>query len=111
MYRSHYPGLAEWLEETVECTLSVFTLPEKHRQRMRTSNGLERFMEEIKRRSKVIRIFPNRASCLRLVSALAMEQSEEWLAGKMYLDMTLTNTQRQETEETEALAYALAGTK
>ena len=56
---------------------------------MRSSNGLERFHQELERRTRVIRIFPNRKSCLRLVTALAMEQSEEWLTGRGYLDMSL----------------------
>ena len=49
---------------------------------------MERFNQEIKRRTRVVRIFPNRGSCLRLVSALAVEQSEEWLTGRRYLDMS-----------------------
>jgi putative transposase len=49
---------------------------------------LERFNQELKRRTRVVRIFPNRGSCLRLVSALAVEQSEEWLTGRRYLDMS-----------------------
>jgi transposase-like protein len=75
------------MEETLEDALAVFALPEGHRTRMRTNNGLERFHEEIRRRTRVVRIFPNRASCLRLCSALAMEQSEEWITGHRYLDM------------------------
>jgi transposase-like protein len=51
------------------------------------ANGLELFNEELKRRTRVVRIFPNREACLRLVSALCVEQSEEWLAGRVYLDM------------------------
>jgi transposase-like protein len=54
---------------------------------VRTTNGLERFNQELKRRTRVVRIFPNRAALLRLVSALAMEQSEEWVSGRRYLDM------------------------
>jgi putative transposase len=65
--------------------LTVFGFPEAHRRQLRTTNGLERFTREIRRRPRVIGIFPNEASCLRLVSALAMETSEEWEAGKAYL--------------------------
>jgi len=61
--------------------------PESHRRRIRTTNGLERLSQEIKRRSRVVRIFPNREACLRLVSALAVEQSEDWITGRRYLDM------------------------
>ena len=61
--------------------------PESHRRRIRTTNGPERLNQEIKRRTRVVRIFPNRESCLRLVTALAVEQSEEWLTGRRYLDV------------------------
>jgi putative transposase len=61
--------------------------PESHRRRIRTTNGPERLNQEIKRRTRVVRIFPNRESCLRLVSALAVEQSAEWVTGRRYLNM------------------------
>jgi len=86
-YRNRVPDLADWMEETIPEPLAVFRLPQKHRKRMWTTNGLERYHEEVKRRTRVVRIFPNRASCLRLVSALAMEQSEEWITGRRYLQM------------------------
>lgn len=82
------PAFAEWLEETIEQTLTVFGLPKGHRLRLRTTNNLEKYQQEIKRRTRVVRIFPNRRSCLRLVTALAMEKSEEWLTGSRYLTMT-----------------------
>lgn len=93
-----FSELTEWLEETIEGPLAVFALPEEHRKRLRTTNGLERFGQELKRRSRVVRIFPNRRSCLRLVSALAMEQSEEWLTGHRYLDMTVLEEETVEAE-------------
>jgi transposase-like protein len=88
-WRSRFPELVAWLEKTLEEALTVFNLPEGHRKRMRTTNALERFYEEVGRRARVIRIFPNRASYLRLASALAMEQSEEWISGHRYLDMSM----------------------
>ena len=75
--------------------------PEAHRRRIRTTNGLERFNQELKRRTRVVRIFPNREACLRLVSALAVEVSEEWLTGRRYLDMEELRDQRR-SEEREA---------
>jgi transposase-like protein len=81
------PQLAEWIEENIPEGLAVFALPGKHRKRMRTTNMLERLHEEIKRRTRVARLFPNEDSLLRLVSAIEMEISEEWIAGKRYLDM------------------------
>lgn len=86
-YRRRVPDLADWMEETIREPLDVFRLPQKHRKRMRTTNGLERYHEEVKRRTRVVRIFPNRASCLRLVSAFAMEQSEGWITGRCYFQM------------------------
>jgi transposase-like protein len=79
--------VAEHLEEHIEECLSCLAFPESHRRRIRTTNGLERLNQEIKRRTRVVRIFPNEKSCLRLVTALAVEQSEEWITGRRYLDM------------------------
>lgn len=79
--------VAGHLEERVEECLSCLEFPESHRRRIRTTNGLERLNQEIKRRTRVVRIFPNRESCLRLVSAMSMESSEEWITGRRYLDM------------------------
>jgi putative transposase len=86
-WRGSHPRVAEHLEEHIEECLSCLAFPESHRRRIRTTNGLERLNQEIKRRTRVVRIFPNREACLRLVSALAVEQSEEWLTGRRYLDM------------------------
>lgn len=86
-YEGQLPKLASWMEETIQEPLAVFMIPEKHRKRLRTTNSLERYHREVKRRTNVVSIFPNRASCLRLISALAMEQSEEWLTGRRYLKM------------------------
>jgi transposase-like protein len=60
-----------------------------------------RFHQELERRTRVVQIFPNRASCLRLVTALAMEQSEEWLTGRRYLDMSLLNGESEMPRGTE----------
>lgn len=80
--------LASWLESAIPEGLSVFAFPASHRQRLRTTNGLERLNQEIRRRTRVVGVFPNEASCLRLVTALALETSDEWEAGKVYLSMT-----------------------
>ena len=93
------PAFAEWLEETIEQPLAVFQLPKGHRVRLRTTNNLEKFHQEVKRRTRVVRIFPNRRSCLRLISALAMEKSEEWLTGSRYLTMAQTETVEQPEKE------------
>src|SRR6056297_2543678 len=87
-WRASHPAVAQWIEDGIEDTLAYFAFPEPHRRRIWSTNGLERFNQEIKRRTRVVRIFPNRAACLRLVTALCVEQSEEWLSGKRYLDMS-----------------------
>jgi putative transposase len=84
---SSHPQVATALEEELEACLACYAVPAAHRVRVRTTNGLERFNQELKRRTRVVRIFPNRAALLRLVTALAMEQSEEWVSGQRYLTM------------------------
>jgi putative transposase len=86
-YRATAPKLAEWLEADVPEGLSVFALPPSHRRRLRTINMLERLNKELKRRTRVAGLFPNEASALRLVSAVAMEISEDWETGRKYLTM------------------------
>jgi len=99
-WRPNHPKVAEHLEEHVEECLSCLAFPEAHRRRIRTTNGQERLNQEIKRRTRVVRIFPNRKACLRLVTALCVEQSEEWVTGRRYLDMgELQERRRKEAEE------------
>jgi putative transposase len=86
-YAEIAPKLSGWMEENLAEGLTVFEFPQAHRRRMRTTNPLERLHEEINRRTNVARIFPNEASLIRLVSAIEMEISEDWVAGKRYLDM------------------------
>ncbi len=95
--------VAEHLEEHVEECLSCLAFPESHRRRIRTTNGLERLNQEIKRRTRVVRIFPNRESCLRLVTALAVEHSEEWVTGRRYLDMQELEEHRPEEREAQGV--------
>lgn len=88
-WRTSHPRVAEQLEEDLEACLSCLAFPTEHQLRIRTTNGLERLSQELKRRTRVVRIFPNRDACLRLVTALAAEQSDEWVSGRWYLDVTL----------------------
>jgi transposase-like protein len=76
------------LEAGLEDAIAVLALPAKYRRRLRTTNMVERLIEEIRRRERVIRIFPNSASAHRLVGALLQEQHEEWLTGRKYFDMS-----------------------
>ena len=79
--------LADWLEGNIPEGLTVFAFPEDHWRRIRTVNSLERVSQEIRRRTRVVVIVPNEASCLRLVSALLMEISETWETGRIYLSL------------------------
>lgn len=90
-WREKAPKLADWMEENLPEGLAVFELPEKHRRRLRTTNMLEVVNREIKRRTRVARLFPNEEAFIRLVSAILMEISEEWETGRAYLDMTTEN--------------------
>ena len=83
-YAISAPRLSAWLEENLADGFTVFDFPLDHRRLIRTTNSLERVNKEIRRRTRVIGIFPNEASCLRLISALLMEISEEWQIGKHY---------------------------
>ena len=86
-YAKSAPKLSAWMEENLPQGLAVLALPIAHQKRLRTSNGLERVNQELKRRTRVARVFPNEASLLRLVSALLAETSDEWESGKIYLNM------------------------
>jgi putative transposase len=103
-HKKGYEKVAEHLEEHIEECLTCLAFPESHRRRIRTTNGLERFNQEIKRRSRVIRIFPDRSACLRLVTALAVEQSEEWTTSRRYLDMRELEGYRRRERDTEGVA-------
>ena len=84
-YAESAPKLASWAEENIPEGLTVFGFPASHWRRLRTSNSVERLNREIRRRSRVATLFPNEASCLRLVTAVIMEISEEWQTGRIYL--------------------------
>lgn len=86
-YASSAPKLATWLETNLPQGFTVFGLPPAHQLRMRTTNALERVNQELKRRTRVARLFPNEASLLRLVSALLNEISDEWQTTRVYLNM------------------------
>jgi len=82
------PKAVDDLENGLEDALAVLILPQKYRKRLRTTNMAERLNEEVRRRERIIRIFPNEDSALRLIGALLAEQHETWSTGKRYLDMT-----------------------
>jgi len=93
-HRPAAPELADWLEANVPESLTVLSLPPEHRPRMRTSNAAERLNQEIKRRTRVARVFPNTESLLRLVTAVLNEISDDWESSKTYLNMNPPSQQQ-----------------
>lgn len=87
-YAKSAPRLASWAQEALPEGLAVYALPAAHRRRLRTTNAVEGLNKEIRRRTRVATLFPNEAACLRLVTAIAMETSDEWLTGRVYLSMS-----------------------
>jgi len=86
-WSSRYPKLIAWAEEAIEETLTFYRLPRRHHKHLKSTNMLERLNEEIRRRTYVVRIFPNSDACLRLVRALTVETHENWLEAPRYLNM------------------------
>jgi transposase-like protein len=101
-WQARYAKLVSWVEDNIEETLTYYRLPLAHHRNMKSTNMLERFNEEIKRRTRVVRIFPNEASCLRLVRALAVEQHERWQEDHRYLNMTFLKEAQRERLKTAA---------
>ena len=91
-----YPKLCDWVENNIEETLTFYRLPRQHHKNLKSTNLLERLNEEIKRRTLVVRIFPNTAACLRLVRALAVEMHENWIEATRYLNMEYLKEHKKE---------------
>ena len=95
-WQGRYQALTDWVEEHIEETFTFYRLPLAHRKHMKSTNMLERFNGELRRRTRVIRIFPNPASCLRLIRALAVETHERWLEDNRYLNMEYWREHRRQ---------------
>jgi putative transposase len=103
-WSAKYPKLCAWAEANIEETWTFYRLPLAHHKHLKSTNLLERFNQEIKRRTLVVRIFPDEASCLRLVRAVAAEQHEEWMEGSRYLNADLLREQIKPMKTTMAIA-------
>ena len=103
-WQAKYPKLCDWVEANLEETFTFYRLPVEHHKHLKSTNLLERINEEIKRRTLVVRIFPNTASCLRLVRALAAEIHEDWIEATRYLNMDLLEEHKREQMRRRALA-------
>jgi len=88
-----YAQLCNWAEANIEETLTFYRLPQQHHKHLKSTNMLERINQELKRRTLVVRIFPNRESCLRLIRALAVEIHEDWVEATRYLNMEVLKEQ------------------
>ena len=97
-YENKLPKVADKIENEIEETLSVLHLPQNQQRRMKSTNMLERLSGSISQRTNVVRIFPNRGSCLRLVMCVLKEIHEDWISGRRYLRM-LENIQKEEADE------------
>jgi putative transposase len=95
-WQDKYAKLCAWVEDNIGETLSFYNLPLGHHKHLKSTNMLERLNEEIKRRTRVVRIFPNEQSCLRLIRALAVETHENWIEAHRYLDMNLLREHKKE---------------
>lgn len=85
-YEEDIPDVTRMLDEGRENILAIYVLPKKYWKRFRSTNMIERLNEEIRRREKVVRIFPDDGSVMRLIGSLLLEKDEEWSPGRMYLD-------------------------
>lgn len=94
-WQARYAKLTDWAEEAIGETLTFYMLPRQHHKHLKSTNMLERLNEEIKRRTRVVRIFPNPASCLRLIRALCAETHEAWLEDNRYINMELLKEQKK----------------
>jgi len=81
------PALSEWMETSIPESLVIFHFETSQRKRLRTSNMAERVNKEIRRRTRVVTIFPSVESCLRLITGVLVEIDEAWGSGRAYLSM------------------------
>jgi putative transposase len=95
-WEPRYPKLCDWAEANIEETLTFYRLPQEHHKHLKSTNMLERINQELKRRTLVVRIFPNADSCLRLIRALAVEIHEDWVEATRYLNMEVLKEQLKE---------------
>ncbi len=95
-WEGRYAKLCDWAEANIEETLTFYRLPQEHHKHLKSTNMLERINQELKRRTLVVRIFPNAESCLRLIRALAVEIHEDWVEATRYLNMEVLREQLKE---------------
>ena len=95
-WQGKYAKLTDWVEDNIEETFAFYRLPRQHHKHLKSTNMLERYNQEIKRRTHIVRVFPNTESCLRLIRALAVETHEDWLEANRYINMKLLEEHKRE---------------
>jgi len=110
-YRNTYPKVSKLLEEHLEETLTFYSYPSKHHRKIRTTNLIEYLNRLIKKRSRVVGIFPNAKSCIRYVSCLLMEIDEDWQTGRRYIRMDYLEENEIEEDFMEGLKKVKEGSK
>jgi putative transposase len=103
-WQPKYPKLCEWVENNIEETWTFYRLPHEHHRHLKSNIIPDRINQELKRRTHVIRIFPNEAGCLRLIRALAVEIHERWIESPRYLNMEALREQRKADRQLTATA-------
>ncbi len=98
-YQEQAPKAMALLDDSFDEITAVFALPDAYRKRLRTSNSIERLNEELRRRERVIRIFPNDDSLIRMMGAVLMEHHEKWMTGKKYFSMERYFEERDEARK------------
>src|SRR5690606_30417820 len=106
-YAEKAPRAVSCLEAGFDDAMAVMALPEHYRRRLRSTNGLERLNREVRRRERVIGIFPYTDSALRLLGAMLMEQDEEWSTGRLYFRMDHYWEQKQSESRDETTGTKL----
>ena len=95
-----HPQLRKLLDDGREEVLAYTSFPQVHRRKIRTNNPLENLNSQIKRRTRVVGIFPNRASVIRLVGMVLLEQHEDWMTGRRYMNQeSLRSLSDQATDD------------
>ena len=107
-WATRYPKLTDWVEAHIGETLNFYSLPRQHHKHLKSTNMLERLNEEIKRRTRVVRIFPNAASCLRLVRALCAETHEGWLEGSSLPEYGVSERTEERTADRRLADHTLS---
>ena len=98
---SDHPQLLDLFDIAREEVLAYTSFPLVHWRKIRANNPLENLNSHIKRRTKVVGIFPNRASLIRLVGMVLLEQHEDWMIGRRYIDLELLRSLDDDLSERE----------